>query len=78
MFKQNGFLRFETLGEPASTVFWLVVRHCDAFPEFQKRILKAMDSEVAKKNANPTNYTLLFDRVQVNTALKQKFGTQVS
>jgi hypothetical protein len=78
MFNQYGFLGFDTVGEPASTAFWLLVQHSDAFPEFQKRILKAMDSQVAKKNANPTHYALLFDRVQVNAGLKQKFGTQVS
>jgi len=78
MFNDYGFLGFDQVGVDASNNFWLIVQHSDKFPEFQKRVLKEMDKHVQKKNANPNNYAYLFDRVQVNAGLKQKFGTQIS
>ena len=48
------------------------------FQNSKKESLKRWIAKSLKKNANPTHYALLFDRVQVNAGLKQKFGTQVS
>jgi hypothetical protein len=36
-----------------------------------------MKKELKKGNANPDNYALLLDRVNVNSGEKQNFGTQV-
>jgi len=77
MFKDYGFLGFDKIGEDGSNNFWLIVQHCDKFPEFQKEILKEMDKEVKNKNADPNNFAYLYDRVQVNAGQKQKFGTQI-
>lgn len=77
-FKKYGFLGFNQVGKDGSTNFWLVVQHCDKHPEFQRAVLPAMDQEVKKGNANPSNYALLYDRVQVNAGLPQLFGTQVT
>ncbi|MFC7773053.1 DUF6624 domain-containing protein [Flavobacterium sp. GCM10027622] len=77
MFKEYGFLGFDKVGKESSNNFWLIVQHCDKFPDFQKKILKAMDKEVKKKNANPNNYAYLFDRVETNAGRKQLFGTQL-
>jgi len=77
MFSQYGFPGFAQIGEQGSRNFWLIVQHCDKFPEFQKKVLLAMDKEVKGNNADPNNYAYLFDRVQVNAGQKQKFGTQV-
>ena len=54
------------------------MQHCDKFPEFQKKILKEMNKEVKKKNANPNNYAYLYDRVEANAGRKQLFGTQLN
>lgn len=78
MFKKYGFLGFDKVGKDGSNHFWLLVQHCDKFPEFQKKVLKEMDKEVKKNNANPNNYAYLYDRVQVNAGEKQLFGTQVT
>lgn len=76
-FKKYGFLGFDRVGKEGSFNFWLLVQHCDKYPEFQKRVLKSMEIEVKKNNANADNYALLYDRVKINSRKKQLFGSQV-
>ncbi|SKA41154.1 hypothetical protein SAMN04488128_105347 [Chitinophaga eiseniae] len=78
IFRQYGFPGIDMVGKDGSNHFWLLVQHSDKFPEFQTKVLKAMEKEVKKQNANPDNYAYLYDRVQVNAGKKQRFGTQVS
>ena len=78
LFNKYGFLGFDKVGKEGSNHFWLIVQHCDQYPDFQKRVLKAMDREVKKGNADPSNYAYLYDRVQVNAGEKQMFGTQLT
>src|SRR5687768_16814731 len=78
MFNKYGFLAFNKVGKEGSNHFWLLVQHCDKYPEFQKKVLKAMNKEVLKGNADPNNYAYLYDRVKVNAGEKQMFGTQVT
>lgn len=78
MFDKYGFLGFDKVGKEGSNHFWLLVQHSDKFPQFQKKVLKAMDKEVKKGNADPNNYAYLYDRVKVNAGEKQLFGTQVT
>jgi hypothetical protein len=77
MFKKYGFLGFDKVGKEGSNNFWLIIQHCDKYPEFQREVLKAMDKDVKKGNASPGNYAYLYDRVKVNAGEKQLFGTQV-
>ncbi len=77
-YKEYGFLGIDKVDKEGATHFWLLVQHCDKFPEFQKKVLRNMEKEVKKGNANGENYAYLFDRVQVNANKKQKFGTQVT
>jgi hypothetical protein len=78
LFKKHGFLGYNQVGKQGSQNFWLMVQHSDAYPQFQRDVLIAMDKEVKKKNANPANYAYLTDRVQINAGEKQTFGTQVT
>ena len=78
MFNKYGFLGFDKVGKEGSNHFWLLVQHYDKYPEFQKKVLKEMDREVKKENANPNNYAYLYDRVKVNAGEKQLFVTQVT
>jgi hypothetical protein len=78
MFDKYGFLGFDKVGKEGSNHFWLLVQHCDKYPKFQKKVLKAMNKEVIKGNADPNNYAYLYDRVKVNAGEKQMFGTQVT
>lgn len=78
IFDEFGFVGFDLAGEEGSTHFWLIVQHSDHNPAFQKRVLEKMKIEVEKENANPGNYGLLVDRVNINTGEKQVYGTQIS
>ena len=78
IFNCYGFPGFDKVGKDGSHHFWQLVQHCDKYPDFQKNVLKAMDKEVKKGNANPNNYAYLYDRVKVNAGEKQLFGTQVT
>jgi hypothetical protein len=77
MFDKYGFLGYNKVGKEGSKHFWLLVQHSDKYPEFQKKVLKAMNKEIKKGNASPNDYAYLYDRVKVNTGEKQKFGTQL-
>lgn len=78
IFNKYGFPGFDKVGKEGSQHFWLLVQHCDQYPEFQKKVLKSMNRQVKKHNANPNNYAYLYDRVKVNAGEKQLFGTQVT
>jgi len=78
IFDKHGFVGFDLVGEEGSRNFWLMVQHSDHVPAFQKEVLKEMKIEVDKKNAIPSNYGLLVDRVNLNTGQKQIYGTQVT
>lgn len=78
MFDKYEFLGYNKVGKDGSYNFWLLVQHSDKYPEFQKRVLKAMKKEVRKGNAGPGEYAYLYDRIKVKAGEKQKFGTQVS
>ncbi len=78
LFGRYGFPGYDKVGADGSKAFWLMVQHCDKFPDFQRKVLKSMNSEVKKNNANPENYAYLYDRVKVNAKEKQMFGTQVN
>lgn len=78
IFNKYGFPGFDKVGKDGSNNFWLIVQHCDKFPVFQQKVLKAMKREVKKGNASPNNYAYLFDRVEVNAGRRQLFGTQLT
>lgn len=78
IFNKYGFPGFDLVSKESSSHFWLIVQHCDKYPEFQQRVLKAMDKQVKNGNARPQDYALLYDRVKVNAGEKQLFGTQVT
>tara|TARA_R110002033_G_scaffold66262_1_gene117382 strand:- start:63 stop:749 length:687 start_codon:yes stop_codon:yes gene_type:complete len=77
IFNQNGFAGYDLAGEEGSKNFWLMVQHSDHNPTFQKQVLEKMKIEVDRKNAKPSNYGLLVDRVNLNTGKAQIYGTQV-
>lgn len=78
IFEEFGFVGCDLAGEEGSSNFWVIVQHSDHNPDFQKRVLEKMKTEVEKENANPSIYGLLVDRVNINTGEKQVYGTQVS
>jgi len=55
-----------------------MVQHCDFDPQFQQKVLNLLEIEVSRKNASPSHYGLLTDRLRLNTGRKQLYGTQVT
>ncbi|WP_158798766.1 DUF6624 domain-containing protein [Pedobacter sp. L105] len=78
IFDSIGYPGYDVAGEKGAYQFWLLVQHCDKQPEFQQKVLVAMEKEVARKNANPKDYAYLTDRVKINTGQQQVYGTQVT
>ena len=77
LFKDYGFLGFEEVGKQGSSNFWLMMQHCDTDAKFQEEVLSEMKKHMERKNANPSNYAYLVDRVKVNTNKLQIYGTQM-
>lgn len=55
---------------------WLLVQHADHDKKFQKSILTKLDQLKDQNETLKSNYAYLYDRVQFNHNLPQKFGTQ--
>ena len=77
LFREYGFLGFGEVGKQGSSNFWLMMQHCDKDPKFQEEVLSEMKKHVERKNANPSNYAYLIDRVNINTGKQQVYGTQM-
>lgn len=77
IFEEVGFPDYEMVGKDASDGFWLIVQHCDYNPEFQERVVKAMELAVLRGEADGEYLAYLTDRVLVNTGKGQMYGTQV-
>jgi hypothetical protein len=78
IFKEYGFMGIEEVGKQGANNFWLMMQHCDKDPKFQEEVLSEMKKHIERKNANPSNYAYLIDRVNVNTGKPQVYGTQMS
>src|ERR1700744_3491242 len=63
IFNKYGYPGYDLVGKQGTNNFWLMVQHCDQNPEFQKKILAAMKTEVDRGNADGKNYAYLIDRV---------------
>jgi hypothetical protein len=77
LFKDYGFLGFGEVGKKGSGNFGLMMQHCDRDPKFQEEVLSEMKKHIERKNADPSNYAYLIDRVNVNTGKPQVYGTQM-
>lgn len=76
--RQSGYPGIRQVGEKSANNFWLLVQHADAYPAFQRQVLKLMKAEVRQKNASPVNYAYLTDRVAINAGQPEEYGTQVT
>jgi hypothetical protein len=74
--KKYGYPGFSLVGDKSNS-FWAIVQHCDDDITFQEQVLALMKVEIAKNNADKTNYAYLTDRVLANKKEKQIYGTQV-
>lgn|GEM_PF-777690 len=75
--RRYGYPGIRQVGDQSANNFWLLVQHADAYPAFQRQVLKLMLPEVKHQNATPANYAYLTDRVAVNAHRPEEYGTQV-
>lgn len=81
LIKLFGWFRISEFGEQADRNAWLIVQHADHDPNFQKEILKTLESLYPQKETRPDHYAYLWDRVAASFYFSdqrklQRFGTQ--
>jgi hypothetical protein len=69
----HGWGAIKQMGEHADSYAWLLVQHADHDPAFQAHVLKDMEDSGDVQNSL---YAYLYDRVAMNTAQPQRYGTQ--
>jgi hypothetical protein len=74
--EKHGFPTQDKIGKLGANNFWLLVQHQDSQVGFQKKVLKLMESELAKNKVSAVDYAYLVDRVKVNSGELQVYGTQ--
>ena len=74
--EQYGWPTYDLVGKRASDCAWLLVQHADMNPLVQIYCLPLLKDAVDRKQANPSNYAYLYDRVQIAKGEKQLYATQ--
>ena len=77
LFKENGFLGYSEVGEQSSHNFLQMVQRMDTDSTFQQEVLVMMKKQIEKANASPIEFAYLTDRVNLNQAKPQVYGTQL-
>jgi hypothetical protein len=72
---QHGWPDRELVGEDGAHAAWFLVQHADCRPDFQRRCLELLELAVEAGKADSRDLALLTDRVRVNAAERQLFGT---
>lgn len=75
------WISISRFGEKADQHAWLIVQHADQDSEFQKLILKKLETLYPLKETDPSNYAFLFDRIAASwndesKRVPQRYGTQ--
>lgn len=77
LFKENGFLGYNEVGEQSSHNFLQMIQRFDDDTAFQQEVLVEMKKHIDKINANPIEFAYLTDRVNLNQKKPQMYGTQL-
>ena len=77
LFKENGFLGYDEVGEQSSHNFMQMVQRMDYDSTFQREVLVAMRKQIEKINASPIEFAYLTDRVNLSQGRPQIYGTQL-
>ncbi len=75
---KHGWPTIPLVGKRASWGAWLLVQHADHDINFQKKCLNLLEKAYRdnRKSVDKANIAYLMDRILVNEAKKQLFGTQ--
>lgn len=79
--EMHDWISISRFGEKADQHAWLIVQHADQDSEFQKLILKKLETLYPLKETDPRNYAFLFDRIAASwndesKRVPQRYGTQ--
>lgn len=73
---QKGWPRISEVGSTAAGAAFYVIQHSDA--EKQKKYIPMLKKRCEEKEANWLHYAMLYDRLQMNLNLPQRYGTQMN
>ena len=73
---RDGWPGLSRVGKRGALFAWLIVQHADHAPEFQLQMLHLMEPLVDKGEVERWTYAYLYDRVNVNLGLPQRYGSQ--
>jgi hypothetical protein len=76
--EKHGFPDADLLGSEGTHLFWLLMQHQDAHPDFQQQVLALMEKAVQQGKASGQDYAYLLDRVSLNMGKLQVYGTQMN
>lgn len=74
----HGWPTIAMVGKTASDNAWLLVQHADDDPIFQYDMLRLMEQLAAHGAIAKRNYALLYDRVMLKLAGKQRYASQMT
>ena len=75
---KHGWPTIAMVGPKASDSAWLLVQHADDDPVFQLKMLRLMEPLAAAGQIAPKTVALLYDRVTLQIAGTQRYGTQMT
>lgn len=73
--KEHGWPGKNLVGEDGAEAAWIIAQHANHFPAGQKEVLSLLKMAVEAGEAKMEHYAHLYDRVQANFNLPQKYGT---
>jgi len=72
-----GWIDVERFGRPAADAAFLIVQHSGDLP-LMFAALPEIEKDVRAGKGNPQTYALLYDRLQIMTGGKQRYGSQIT
>lgn len=74
----HGLPGVRDVGADGLAAAWLLVQHADTDAAFQQQVLAGLEPMVASGEVSAREYSLLVDRVLVNTGKPQRYGSQLA
>jgi hypothetical protein len=74
---EHGWPTYDLVGREAGTAAWLVAQHADFDVAWQQEVVGLLRTAVEDGQADPTELAYLEDRLAVNLAEPQTYGTQI-
>lgn len=73
---EYGFPTEKLIGKEAMHGVWAIIQHADGDKDWQKSMLPYVELGVSNGEFSKNDYAYLYDRIQVNHGLPQRYGSQ--